>query len=105
LQARLGLAYLFISHDMGVVERVAHRVAVMYMGEIVEIGPRAQVLYDPRHPYTRRLLDAVPVADPAARFRRRDIAPAEIASPLRPAGWEPPLRRYDEVAPGHFVMA
>jgi peptide/nickel transport system ATP-binding protein len=105
LQARLGLAYLFISHDMGVVERVAHRVAVMYMGEIVEIGPRAAVLYDPRHPYTRRLLDAVPVADPAARFRRRDITPAEIASPLRPAGWEPPLRRYDEVAPGHFVMA
>ena len=56
LQARMGLTYLFISHDMAVVERVSHRVAVMYLGEIVEIGPRAAIFSDPRHPYTRRLL-------------------------------------------------
>jgi peptide/nickel transport system ATP-binding protein len=101
----MGLAYLFISHDMAVVERVSHRVAVMYMGEIVEIGSRAAVLYDPRHPYTRRLLDAVPVADPHARQTQpRALAQDEIRHTLRPPGYTPPQRRYQEVAPGHFVM-
>ncbi|WP_417220756.1 dipeptide ABC transporter ATP-binding protein [Achromobacter spanius] len=105
LQRDLGLAYLFISHDMAVVERVSHRVAVMYMGEIVEIGSRAAVLYDPRHPYTRRLLDAVPVADPGARLAMpRHLIQDEIRHTLRPPGYTPPRRRYQEVAPGHFVM-
>jgi peptide/nickel transport system ATP-binding protein len=90
---------------MAVVERVSHRVAVMYMGEIVEIGSRAAVLYDPRHPYTRRLLDAVPVADPHARQTQpRALAQDEIRHTLRPPGYIPPQRRYQEVAPGHFVM-
>ncbi len=71
LQAELGLAYLFISHDMAVVERVSHRIAVMYLGEIVEIGPREAVLGNPSHAYTRKLLGAVPVADPARRKRGR----------------------------------
>jgi len=100
----MGLAYLFISHDMAVVERVSHRVAVMYMGEIVEIGSRAAVLYDPRHPYTRRLLEAVPVADPGAPRAPRNLAQDEIRHTLRPPGYTPPRRRYQEVAPGHFVM-
>ncbi|MEN2980540.1 ABC transporter ATP-binding protein [Tistrella bauzanensis] len=104
LQQRMGLAYLFISHDMAVVERVSHRVAVMYMGEIVEIGPRAAVLQSPRHAYTRRLLDAVPVADPRAPRRRRTLDVSEILSALRPAGYRPPARHYDEVSPGHLVM-
>src|SRR5690606_30100495 len=65
LQADLGVAFLSISHDMAVVERVAHRVAVMHLGEIVEIGPRAAIFDDPRHPYTRRLLSAIPIPDPA----------------------------------------
>ncbi len=105
LQQDLGLAYLFISHDMAVVERVSHRVAVMYMGEIVEIGSRASVLYDARHPYTRRLLDAVPVADPGARQKpRRHLAQDEIRHVLRAPGYTPPLRRYEEVSAGHFVM-
>ena len=105
LQQEMGLAYLFISHDMAVVERVSHRVAVMYMGEIVEIGSRAAVMYDPRHPYTRRLLDAVPVADPRARQAQpRGLDPHEIRHTLRPPGYTPPKRRYQEVAPGHFVM-
>jgi len=104
LQQDMGLAYLFISHDMAVVERVSHRVAVMYMGEIVEIGSRAAVLYDPRHPYTRRLLDAVPVADPGAPRAARSLAQDEIRHTLRPPGYTPPQRRYQEVAPGHFVM-
>jgi peptide/nickel transport system ATP-binding protein len=74
LQERYGLAYLFISHDMAVVERVSHRVAVMYLGEIVEIGPRACVFENPQHEYTKRLMAAVPIADP-------DPAPDCAASP------------------------
>ncbi len=71
LQARMKLAYLFISHDMAVVERVSHRVAVMYLGEIVEIGPREAIFGNPQHPYTKRLLAAVPIADPARRHEKR----------------------------------
>ena len=104
LQARLGLAYLFISHDMAVVERVSHRVAVMYLGEIVEIGPRAQIFGSPQHPYTRKLLDAVPVPDPSRRRDRRILSDAEIPSPIRPADHVPPARHYHEVTPGHLVM-
>ncbi|MGY4285766.1 peptide/nickel transport system ATP-binding protein [Bradyrhizobium sp. LM2.7] len=71
LQASMGLAYLFISHDIAVVERMSHRVAVMYLGEIVEIGPRAAVFGNPQHPYTKKLMAAVPVADPARPPRRQ----------------------------------
>ncbi|MTJ82500.1 MAG: dipeptide ABC transporter ATP-binding protein [Telmatospirillum sp.] len=110
LQRDKGLAYLFISHDMAVVERVSHRVAVMYLGQIVEIGPRVSIFGDPRHPYTRRLLAAVPVADPARR--RREDSPAgpdddgrEIASPMRAPDAEPVVPPLIEVGPGHFVAA
>ncbi|WP_333833122.1 ATP-binding cassette domain-containing protein, partial [Rubrimonas sp.] len=87
LQERDGLAFLFISHDIGVVERMSHRIAVMYAGEIVETGPAAAVLGDPRHAYTRRLLAAVPSGDP----RRRSRAPlpggdVEPPSLIRPVG-------------------
>ncbi|ODN71764.1 Glutathione import ATP-binding protein GsiA [Methylobrevis pamukkalensis] len=103
LQQQLGVAFLFISHDMSVVERVSHRVAVMYLGEIVEIGPRAAVFGDPRHDYTKKLLAAVPIPDPA---RRTDAAPppaSELKSPVRPVGYVPPQRTYAEVSPGHLV--
>ncbi|WEX90543.1 ABC transporter ATP-binding protein [Sinorhizobium garamanticum] len=104
LQASLGLAYLFISHDMAVVERVSHRVAVMYLGEIVEIGPRAQVFENPQHPYTKKLMAAVPIADPARRHRRRNVASDELKSPLRAPDYVPEVRRYHQVALDHFVQ-
>ncbi|HRK24735.1 MAG TPA: ABC transporter ATP-binding protein [Beijerinckiaceae bacterium] len=103
LQQELGLAYLFISHDMAVVERVSHRVAVMYLGEIVEIGPRRQVLSDPHHPYTRKLLAAVPVPDPGRRRSREPLAVEELPSPIRPADWVRPQSTLVEVGPDHFV--
>ncbi|QQR38300.1 ABC transporter ATP-binding protein [Devosia rhizoryzae] len=105
LQESLRLSYLFISHDMAVVERVSHRVAVMYLGEIVEIGLRADIFANPQHPYTKKLLAAVPVADPAQRHRMRGLTNEDIRSPMRPADYAPPLRNYQEVADGHFVMA
>ena len=103
LQQQLGLAYLFISHDMAVVERISHRVAVMYLGEIVEIGSRADIFENPQHVYTRKLLAAVPVPDPTIR-RKRAVVPEELASPLRPATYQPPVRHYREVSDGHFVQ-
>ncbi|MGW9331157.1 ABC transporter ATP-binding protein [Bosea sp. NPDC055594] len=104
LQERMKLAYLFISHDMAVVERVSHRVAVMYLGEIVEIGPREAIFGNPQHPYTRRLLAAVPVADPARRHEKRPVSNDEIRSPVRPPDYVPPARQYREVSSGHAVM-
>lgn len=104
LQARMGLAYLFISHDMAVVERVSHRVAVMYLGEIVEIGPREAIFQNPQHPYTKRLLAAVPIADPARRLQKRPASNDEIKSPIRSADYVPPVRQYREVSLGHAVM-
>ncbi|WP_027526040.1 ABC transporter ATP-binding protein [Bradyrhizobium sp. Ec3.3] len=104
LQASMGLAYLFISHDIAVVERMSHRVAVMYLGEIVEIGPRAAVFGNPQHPYTRKLMAAVPVPDPARRGETRGVSNDEIKSPVRAPDYQPPAREYREVSPGHVVQ-
>lgn len=103
LQRSEGLAYLFISHDMAVVERISHRVAVMYLGEVVEIGPTAQVLHNPRHPYTQRLLSAVPVPDPTVRKERVVRMAADILSPVFMAGQRPPSPPLVEVGPGHMA--
>lgn len=104
LQKSFNLAYLFISHDMAVVERVSHRVAVMYLGEIVEIGPRQAVFENPQHPYTRKLMAAVPVPDPARRSIKRNISTDEIKSPVRPLGYQPPARSYRQISEGHLVQ-
>ncbi|MXN17859.1 dipeptide ABC transporter ATP-binding protein [Pseudooceanicola sp. GBMRC 2024] len=104
LQADLGLSFLFISHDMAVVERVSHQVGVMYLGRIVEMGSRQQVFETPRHPYTQSLLSAVPVADPGQRKLRGEVEYKPIPSPIYPTGHQPAASVYDQVAPGHFVL-
>ena len=104
LQSELGLSYLFISHDLAVVERMSHRVAVMYLGQIVEIGPRSAIFENPQHSYTQRLLDAVPIADPRAR-RDRPLLTDEIPSPVWAGGTSPERVELREVAPGHLVAA
>ena len=104
LQDKYGIAFLFISHDMAVVERMSHRVAVMYLGEVVEIGDREAVFGNPQHPYTKKLLSAVPVPDPSRRNKRSNIAIEDLKSPVRAKGFVPPKRTYREAAPGHLVM-
>jgi peptide/nickel transport system ATP-binding protein len=104
LQASFGLSYLFISHDIAVVERVSHRVAVMYLGEIVEIGPRPSIFGNPQHPYTKKLMAAVPIPDPSRRRAKRSLPEEEIRSPVRLPDYVPPLRQYREVSPGHVVQ-
>jgi ABC-type glutathione transport system ATPase component len=102
LQKDLGVSYLFISHDMAIVERVSHRVAVMYLGQIVEIGPRRAIFENPQHPYTRKLISAVPVADPTVR-RTTSLEVSEIPSPARIIGDEPIVSPLVQVGEGHFV--
>ncbi|WP_426239698.1 dipeptide ABC transporter ATP-binding protein [Pararhizobium sp. DWP1-1-3] len=102
LQAERGLAYLFISHDMAVVEEISHRVAVLYLGQIMEMGSRQQVFETPRHDYTRRLLSAVPVADPN-RERKSTLITGDIPNPVHRVGDEPAILVHEEIDPGHFV--
>ncbi|XHH02754.1 ABC transporter ATP-binding protein [Mesorhizobium sp. ISC25] len=103
LQREFGVAYLFISHDMAVVENISDRVAVMYLGQIVEMGTRDQIFSNPRHPYTKRLIEAVPVPDPGlrrARFARLD---GEIPSAVRRIGEKPRKLKLEDVGDGHLV--
>jgi peptide/nickel transport system ATP-binding protein len=104
LRKEHGLSYLFISHDMAVVERICHRVAVMYGGQIVEIGRRDQVLHNPQHPYTKRLLSAVPLPDVE---RKRDfkslLQEFRTPSPIKELGFVAPVQQFVQVSEEHAV--
>ena len=104
LQSELGLSFLFISHDMAVVERVSHFVGVMYLGRIVEMGPRARVFENPQHPYTQALMKAVPIADPRQRKDEKDLNFKPIPSPIHPVSHVAEPSVYVEVETGHFVL-
>ena len=104
LQSDLGLSFLFISHDMAVVERVSHQVGVMYLGRIVEMGPRSQVFENPQHAYTQALMKAVPIADPRQRKSEKDLNFKPIPSPIHGLDYKPEPSEYLEVTPGHFVL-
>ncbi|WP_144185470.1 ABC transporter ATP-binding protein [Elioraea rosea] len=97
LQEEFGLAFLFVSHDLAVVEHIGHRIAVMYLGHIVEIGPKDDVLAEPAHPYTKALIAAAPVPDPRAR-REKLVIEGDVPSPLNP----PPGCRFHTRCPFVF---
>jgi len=107
LQKEFDVSYLFISHDIAAVERICDRVAVMYFGEIVEIGPRDEVIGRPGHAYTRRLLSAIPITHPEQRTTRErrlpDVTPPR--SPLKPLGYSAPPVRWSRASEGHFIRA
>ena len=101
LQREFGLAYLFISHDMAVVERIAHRIAVMFAGQIVEMGEARAVLSDPQHSYTKRLIAAVPAIE--RRKQRFAVDMTQVPSLVRPPGYEPPPAQWREAGDDHRV--
>ena len=116
LKVERNLTYVFITHDLSVTEYLCDRIAVMYLGRIVEMGPRAAVFENPQHPYTQALISAVPIPDPVAeRARKRITLPGDLPSPLDVkaalrflpsklnAGQHDYVPQMQEVAPGHFV--
>ncbi|MHB1103682.1 MAG: ABC transporter ATP-binding protein [Devosia sp.] len=102
LQHEFGIAYLFISHDLAVIEQMSHRVAVLDQGRIVELGPTADVLSHPGHRYTRELLSAVP-GTPGCRFERKSQLVQERKSPIFPVGYAARPMAYDTLGPDHLV--
>ena len=104
LQSEFNFSYLFISHDMSVVERISHRVAVMYLGKIVEIGKRSEIFGNPQHDYTKKLLAAVPIADPDKRKSTIILNSDEIPSPIKPIGYVSHKGKMEKVSDTHFFQ-
>jgi peptide/nickel transport system ATP-binding protein/glutathione transport system ATP-binding protein len=104
LQSEFQLSYLFISHDMAVVERVSHFIGVMYLGRLVEIGSRQTILNNPIHPYTKALLSAVPSTDPHERKMDTELKFRQIVSPIHPVNYEPQPSQYKKLSDEHFVL-
>jgi peptide/nickel transport system ATP-binding protein/glutathione transport system ATP-binding protein len=104
LQSEFGISFLFISHDMAVVERVCHDVGVMYLGRIVEIGPRSKVFENPQHAYTQALMKAVPIADPRQRKAEKDLNFKPIPSPVHSLDYVSEPSEYKKISDGHFVL-
>jgi peptide/nickel transport system ATP-binding protein/glutathione transport system ATP-binding protein len=104
LQSEFGISFLFISHDMAVVERVCHDVGVMYLGRIVEIGPRSKVFENPQHAYTQALMKAVPIADPGQRKVEKDLNFKPIPSPVHSLDYVSEPSEYKKISDGHFVL-
>ena len=104
LQSELSISFLFISHDMAVVERVCHDVGVMYLGRIVEIGSRSKVFENPQHAYTKALMKAVPIADPRHRKTEKDLNFKAIPSPVHSLDYVAEPSVYRQVSDGHFVL-
>jgi peptide/nickel transport system ATP-binding protein len=105
LQEEFGVSYLFISHDMAAVEKICDRVAVMYFGEIVEIGSKTDVIASPCHAYTQRLLSAIPIIHPAQRGRRPLVVAdrEKPRSPLKALDYQPPAASWCKVSDGHYI--
>ena len=103
LQTEFHMSYLFISHDMAVVDNISDRVGVMYLGQIVELGTKAQIFGNPQHPYTRRLIDAVPIPDPLQKRATASRASSEVPSPLHPPGHQPERVILRDIGAGHLV--
>ena len=103
LQTEFGIAFLFISHDMAVVENISDRVGVMYLGQIVEMGSRAQVFGNPQHPYTRRLIEAVPVPDPTYIRAPQTRPSGDVPSPVHLVGQSPTRVKLTDIGAGHLV--
>ena len=104
LQSEYQLSYLFVSHDMAVVERVSHYIGVMYLGRIVEIGSRQTILNNPCHPYTKALLSAVPSTDPRKRKMDSEMRFRKIVSPIHPVEYKPPASEYKRLSEEHLVL-
>jgi len=104
LQDELRISYLFISHDMAVVERVSHKVGVMYSGRLVEVGSRSHIFENPQHSYTQNLISAVPIADPKQRNILGNVNFKPIPTPVFPVGYEVKPPQYKEIEKGHFVL-